>query len=148
MITKREQLLREIESRILVSQGINLVRNPSVPPSPEDMPYIALYELTDMVTATEGTTHGIIVQKKELTLVIEYYYKGVSNDSVIYDFSESYPQITSALLRNPDGYSMCTLKDLCHKIVEKGATKIFRPVPGQPVVGIGLTFVVEYTETI
>lgn len=149
MLSQREQILRECEARLSTHLQLVPRRNPVVPPTPEDMPYIALYELNDVVKETKERPHGqLIHQTRELTLVVEFYFVGSSEDNVTYEFSEEYPKLRAALLKEQDGLSLSSLSGLCVNIKELAATKIFRPVTGQAVIGIGVSFLITYIETL
>ena len=148
MLTAKELIIRDIENRLQNAMGIIPFRNPGVPPNTEDMPYIGLFEITDVVKKTEGIAHNKIIQQRLMTFVVEFYYVGSDENNLPYEFAENYPKIRKALLSEPDGITPGSLNELCQNIVELGTTKIFRPVTGAPVAGIGLTFSITYKETI
>ena len=148
MLTAKETILREIENRLQTSLGIIPYRNPGVPPTTDDMPYLCLFEITDVVKKTEGQQHNRMVQQRVVTLVIEFYFVGSDENNLPYEFAEEYPKIRTALLCEDDGVTPGSLAGLCHEILELGTTKIFRPVTGAPVAGIGFTFTVMYKEAL
>lgn len=148
MLTAKEIIIREIENRLSAAMGIIPFRNPGVPPTTDDMPYIGVFEITDVVKKTEGNQHNKVIQQRIMTFVVEFYYIGTDENNLPYEFAENYPKIRRALLTEPDGTAPGSLNELCHSIVEMGTTKIFRPVTGAPVAGIGLTFSITYKETI
>lgn len=148
-ITNKEKILRAVGERLYKYLNIVPTRNPGVPPAVTDMPYIAVYELQDMVTKTSGTSTGEVTQTRELGLLVEYYFKGESEDNLSFDFGDSYPKVRLALLYDPPEVEFkSSLDGLCIGIEELFATKVFRPVTGEPVAGIGLTFKIIYKESI
>lgn len=146
MMTK-EVMLSEIATRIYESMGLLMRRNPPTPPTVDDMPYIALYEAEDIVKQ-QAISGNNVVQQREATIVMEYYYSGITEDTVIEEFHVEFAKIRRSIMTEPDGETPASLGGLCHSIAEKGTTKLFRPIPGQPVVGMGIAFLLTYTDKI
>ena len=141
---KRETIIRELWSRFADVDGVEFTaRNSKSPPGEADFPCILFFELGDDIfdRSKRGATQKPSFKRK-LTLVVETYVIGASEEASSYEVMDFVEKIKKKLY--VDGNS---LGGLC-EINEIGSGRMLRPPMGGPVAGLGLSFEIIYIEDV
>jgi len=146
---KRESLVIEIQRRlnlIKIANGCTfdisyVFRNPEEEPTPEAMPCTNLFEMQDAVTEERSRGTRPPLYLRELTIILESWYKSVSTGVASKDILTFLKHMRTAIFS--DGV---TLGGLSLGISETEVSRIFRPPIGNNVVGIGMVLRIKYLE--
>ena len=142
---EREAILEEFWKRLASVDGVKFTaRNPSAPPSLEDLPVIQFFELNDSVV--EPSSRGASarpIYKRELQLVVEVFIKAEQEASSTKELGLFVQEVKKALFT--DGV---TLGRRSVELSEIETGRILRPAVGGPIIGVGLAYKIRYIENI
>jgi len=137
---EREQIIQELWRRIAGVSGVKFTaRNPSVPPSSENVPSIEFFELPDNVTDTT-TRGGVPVMKRKLQVAIEVFIAGSKDSAASKELMAFVKTVKAALYAGgPTFGGLCSWKEV-------EASRVMRPETGANLAGIGIVIEIMYVE--
>lgn len=141
MTNERETIMATIWEQLYNVTGAGrVVRNPESPSEADDHPVIHIYELEDVIKSTTKRG-GRPAYKRALTIAVEPFVAGTTEESASKELGEFVTLVKSALLSDP------SLGGLC-EIQETDSTSVAVVPGGDHIRGMGIGFVVHYTEQI
>jgi hypothetical protein len=140
----REDIIREIHQRLSKLSGVLVLRNPKVPPKPEDMPAVSILFEEDEVSNADVTgefpTHS---DKWPITLIPYMIGSDGTDETAETEIHGFCDDVRRELWRG--GMS---LSNKCSYVYQQSWGLLIKPYIGEAGIGLPMTFEVVYTEDI
>jgi hypothetical protein len=140
----REDIIREIHQRLAKLSGVLVLRNPKVPPKPEDMPAVSILFEEDDIESPGGTgdypTHGSTWPITLIPYMIGSDGTDETAETEIHAFCDD--------VRREMWRGGATLSNKCGYVYQQKWGLLIKPYIGEAGIGLPMTFGVKYTEDI
>lgn len=147
---KRDDAVVEIMRRLLTINTTNgydftinqVIRNPETEPSPERMPITNIFEFPE-VTA-KGSSRGATQPPnyiKEFQVVLEHWFASATRGETTKDIVKYLKYARKVIFA--DGI---TLGRICTEVEETETSRVYRPMIGNNVVGVGQVLRIVFVE--
>ena len=146
----RNTIAKEIQKRLVAITTGNgysysvtaVLRNPEEEPSPDLMPIITMFELTDRIDEERRLgASRMPAYKRSFQVALELWRKSTTSGLVSQDVLTMLSDVRKVIFA--DG---TTLGGIASHVVELETSRIFRPPIGNYVGGIGILLEIKYTE--
>lgn len=142
----REDIIAEIHERLRNIPEVNVVfRNPKIPPRCEDYPAVSFFYREDRVIGASMTGDYPDLQREWPIIVVPYIIGSNEADEELAE-TELNPFVDKVRKALYDGGM--TLSNKCSAIVEKSIGDLVKPYTGEPGIGVPITFVITYVDSI
>jgi hypothetical protein len=142
----RDEILIEFQERIMNVAGVDVVeRNPKVPPEVDTFPCVSVFSGQDLVEELHKTGDYPIHTRHWDITVVAYI---VGSDGIDDALAETEINPFVDLIKKEIYRGGANLGEKCAFLWEKETGQLLKPWPGQPGIGLPVTFTVKYIEDI
>uniref|UniRef100_A0A6M3MEZ2 Tail protein n=1 Tax=viral metagenome TaxID=1070528 RepID=A0A6M3MEZ2_9ZZZZ len=139
---EREAIIEELQARMWTVTGVTKVaRNTKAEPSVNDLPYIGIFELPDVVeeVSTRGATKPPDYRRR-LSVMIESFIAASSEGASSQELFSFVEELKTKLYAGgPTLGGLCAFK-------ETDLSRVLRPPAGDNTIGIGIALEIVYIE--
>lgn len=144
----REQILREVQRRLYLVPGVQLVlRNPVAAPHQADLPAISIYssQVDDIINSSMEGDYPVFARSWPIMVVPYIVGSGTTHDDEIAE-TEINPFLD--LVRKEIYRGGANLGGLASLVSEDSTGQLLKPYRGEAGIGLPITFSIHYVDNV